>query len=267
MLLELGSSHQSIRPSARQAHADVRAIFSELGSPHQSIRASARQVNADVRAMFSELGSPHHSIRPTARQQRADVRASNKLLTIHDYLATATHITAALFFTLCAFLQLNDPDPIIWILMYTCGGIIPATYAAIQSFHCKDGSLSGTARSFAVALPAALFAGAIPAVISVAQNKGGGAPFYYSEPVREVSGCFLVLVWLALGPLRERTPTTTRGRRRTVLLRNQQQVSSSSLPRAALVAAAIAAFVAWRAVVLREQHTENIATHCKSLLI
>ena len=214
--------------------------------------------------MLSELGSPHQR---TARQQRADIRASasnaaaNK--TVNDYLATATHTTTALFFLLCAFLQINDPDPIVWILMYTCGGIIPATYAAVQSFRCRDGSLSGTARSFAVALPAALFAAAIPAVISVAQNGGGGAPFFYSEPVREVSGCFLVMVWLALGP-----PTTARGRRRrSTSTFTTTTTTSSPLPRAALVAAAIAAFVAWRAVVLREAQSENIATHCKSLLL
>jgi hypothetical protein len=215
----------------------------------------------DAMQPLSELGSPHQR---TARQQRAEIRAAasnaaaNK--TVNDYLATATHITTALFFLLCAFLQINDPDPIVWLLMYTCGGIIPATYAAVQSFRCKDGSLSGTARSFAVALPAALFAAAIPAVISVAQNGGGGgAPFFYSEPVREVSGCFLVMVWLALGP----PPTTARGRRH----RSTPITTSSPLPRAALVAAAISAFVAWRAVVLREAQSENIATHCKSLLL
>ena len=200
--------------------------------------------------MARELGSPVPcKFRPkfVVLEQRAHPPPT-------QFCAAFTHTAAALLFCICAALQINDPDPVIWIGMYLCGGVVPALYAARQAFQrvpeAKSG-MTGAARALAAALPAALLAAALPTVVVAAITGAGSGSkhFFYSEAVREASGCFVVLFWLALGP--------SRG--------SKVSADSTTEFRAILVALCVAALGAWRGVLQRKIPGE-IPSHCSDLL-
>jgi hypothetical protein len=152
--------------------------------------------------------------------------------------AAAAEMGAAAFFFLCAVLQLNDPDPWIWTLMYMGSGFMPSAYSGLRG----DGeSLPLGLTCAAAALPVALILQALPSVIIAIFRSDAPADILFSESFREAAGCAIVLT--------------------SLVLPRQYYYHL----RVALVAAAVAALISWRYVLL-EHGPQGSAPHCRSLL-
>ena len=119
---------------------------------------------------------------------------------------TLTYAATALFFFLCALLQINDPDPHIWILMYIYSGVIPSLWSFYQSYQGFKSSLSPLALITVVSLPLFLILfnihEAFTHVFHIWNNHNYVnftlLNIFAAETIREISGCLLVLLSIAL---------------------------------------------------------------------
>ena len=158
---------------------------------------------------------------------------------IARWQAAAADIGAATFFFLCAFLQINDPDPLIWGTMYIGSGFMPSAYGAWSHLRGNGASLPLGAFTAAAALPIALFLQALPSVaITILGGGSDWLDILFSEPFRESGGCAIVLTSLVL---------------------------RHCYFRAALVVVVFAALIMWRHVLL--EHGIRAAPHCRSILV
>ena len=107
----------------------------------------------------------------------------------------ALYLTAAVLFGASAALQLNDPDPVGWFLLYACAAGLCLLHALGFAARPAALALAGVAVVWASSL--------VPGVLASAAFTG-------SEEERELAGLLLVaLVSAALG--RRRAPAPARG--------------------------------------------------------
>jgi len=118
---------------------------------------------------------------------------------------TLTYAATALFFFLCALLQINDPDPHIWIIMYICSGVLPSLWSFYQSYQGFKSNLSPLTLISVVSLPHFLIIvnlhEAFTHLFHIWNNQNYDnftlLNIFAAETIREISGCLLVLLSIA----------------------------------------------------------------------
>lgn len=98
------------------------------------------------------------------------------------------HAVAAALFTASAVVQLNDPDPVLWVLFYG----VAATVSAVAA-HGRWSPLFAPAALLSLGLPSAVWLlAALPPQPGLART----------ELAREAGGLLLVSAWMAVVLLR-----------------------------------------------------------------
>lgn len=111
-------------------------------------------------------------------------------------LAACTHALAALSFALCAYVQLNDPDPAIWCTAYLGVALAAAWGCLAHAGLCAvpSASLSVAVTCVSAALPLTLCASTLrEAAVAVWRDPLGALSV---EAARECAGMALALAWL-----------------------------------------------------------------------
>ena len=67
----------------------------------------------------------------------------NETASVDAFAINAYCIASALFFSACAYAQLNDPNPVRWFCAYVFGGTVPNLY---WMSHCNHGTRGGGTR-------------------------------------------------------------------------------------------------------------------------
>ena len=120
------------------------------------------------------------------------------------------NILMALVFALSAFVQLNDPDPVQWFLIYAAGALICAMSAAKASHGWQAPALIGLAGlGWGVWIMLHLQAGF--AWGQIAENMKAETPAI--EESRETIGLFLLATWMFVIAARRRGEQTKVARR------------------------------------------------------
>ncbi len=120
------------------------------------------------------------------------------------------NIMMALLFTLSAIVQLNDPDPVQWFLIYAAGALICAMSAAKASHGWQAPALIGlTALVWGVWIMVHLQTGF--AWGHIAEKMKAETPAI--EESRETLGLFLLATWMFVIAARRRGEVTAGGKR------------------------------------------------------
>ncbi|XP_073245025.1 transmembrane protein 220-like isoform X1 [Porites lutea] len=103
------------------------------------------------------------------------------------------NVVMALFFALAAYVQTNDPDPVIWVLMYAIPCLLCMALVA-------DSSLQD---HFLWKLTAAIhlgvcIVGVIYSLTVLLSSETGSKNLLKSEEGREIAGLLIVVFWLIL---------------------------------------------------------------------
>ncbi len=171
-------------------------------------------------------------------------------------LSACANGAACLLFFVFAGLQANDPDAVTWGSCYVLSGVLPSAFFAIQAFRGDATTLPLSIIAVIAALPTALAIHASPAAVSaLALAFRESAPllsFIEPEPVRELSGALLVIVWLLLhvgGAAQSATSSSKQWLVREIVF----------------VGFVVAALVSYRSVLVNSGI--KVAAHCRGLLV
>lgn len=102
-------------------------------------------------------------------------------------LFSILNLIVAAFFFLCAIVQYNDPDPLLWMMVYTVAAL------ACVLFHLKRLPLAAAGGLGALVFLLGVYL--TYRVISMHQ-------FFFDEEGREMMGSFLVTLWMVVLYLR-----------------------------------------------------------------
>ena len=171
-------------------------------------------------------------------------------------LSAFANAAACTLFALFAYLQINDPDAVTWASMYFLSGALPSAFFSIQALRGDATTLPLSNLFVVAALPAALAIHAAPAAfysVSAASYESSSLlSFIEPEPVRELTGALLVIIWLMLH-----------------VDGDAEQSSSSSakwLVREVVFVGFVAfALISYRSVLVNSG--VKVAAHCRNLMV
>ncbi len=161
--------------------------------------------------------------------------------------------TMSLFFVAAAYVQLNDPDPHLWIPVY----LVPAAICAWQALQHVLGlwPLSASVIHLAMLMAAGVLAQTAPKALATLSSSGWSLQTMEVEEVRESSGLVVILLFLLINLFMLHDGC-----------KSAKQTGGPGLATAALVALPVALAVAWglwaKALGSGMVH---VAEHCEGL--
>lgn len=158
-----------------------------------------------------------------------------------SWLWRVINSVAALYFAVAAYVQLNDPDPVVWVPLYAVPSLLCVAVVVRPDTTMSVSWNTLSLVHMAVCAVGALYIGLI------GFRKGSLSPLK-AEEGREFAGLLLVVLWLLVCTVRSRV-----------------SLPAGSLPTINLLVALLAFLpaTAWLYWHFREQYHWQLPEHCK----